>query len=327
MPTDSGGKHVDPADHFQFDMVGCAGWFDVLPLAGVNEIVEETGDWKIVRNGAGALLKWWKNKSGTPEHIDFHMTSRDIWDKHYRHHLLNFDPTRLGDLDAARERLLQRRSQGKWTSFGHHFIWENLRASLGDYAMFMALVEDPDWIRDYSRVYTDFYKAAFKTLIEEVGKPDGIWIYDDLGYRDRLFCSPEILRDLIFPYYTELVAFLHSYDLPVVFHSCGYQAPAIPIIIDAGFDALNPMEVKAGNDIFQYAEKFGDRLAFVGGLDARILESNDQGLIRKGVTDFITGMKQRGARFLYGSDHSLSTNIRYESFVYSLQVYRELMVY
>ena len=66
------------------------------------------------------------------------------------------------------------------------------------------------------------------------------------------------------------------------------------------------MEVKAGNDIFKFAERYGDRLMFVGGLDARILESNDRARIRQGVINFMTGLKQRGAQFVYGSDHSLS---------------------
>lgn len=128
---------------------------------------------------------------------------------------------------------------------------------------------------------------------------------------------------MIFPYYREIVEFLHSYGVPVVLHSCGYQEPMIPLAIEAGFDALNPMEVKAGNDIFKYAEKYGDRLCFVGGMDARILECGDRARIRKGVTDFIQGMRQRGARLIYGSDHSLSTNISYPDFLYSVEVFRE----
>jgi len=39
------------------------------------------------------------------------------------------------------------------------------------------------------------------------------------------------------------------------------------------------------------------------------------------------GMKERGARFLFGSDHSISTNTDYEDFRYALEVYREYMVY
>jgi uroporphyrinogen decarboxylase len=234
-----------------------------------------------------------------------------------------FDRQRVGDTAAVREKLALRRSQGKWAHYGSTLIWENMRASMGDYAMFMALIEDPEWIRDYCRTYVDLYKRCYTILIEEAGKPDGIWIYEDLGYRDRLFCSPRVLEDLVFPHFKEIVDFFHGYDLPVILHSCGYQEAALPLIAQAGFDGLHPMEVKAGNDIFKFVEMFGDRLMFVGGLDERILESHDRAVIRDGVTAFMRGMKSRGARFVYGSDHSLSSNIDYADYLYSLDIYRE----
>lgn len=327
MPTDAEGNPVEPTDHFGFDLAGCGGWFDWQPMRGYSETVEESSEWKIVRNGAGALLKWWKHKSGTPEHVAFDMTSREVWDRKYRPLLTDFDRQRIGDVKEVTEKVAKWRAKGRWTLFGHHFIWENMRASMGDYTMYISLVADPDWVHDFNRVYADLYKECFRILIEEGGKPDGIWIYEDLGYKHNLFCSPKTLEAVIFPYYAELVSFFHSYDLPVVLHSCGFQEPAIPLIIQAGFDGLNPMEAKAGNEVFKFAEKYGDKLVFVGGLDVRILESGDRETIRRGVTNFITGMKQRGARFIYGSDHSLSTNIAYSDFQYSLDVYRENCVY
>ncbi|HEY3320923.1 MAG TPA: uroporphyrinogen decarboxylase family protein [Planctomycetota bacterium] len=325
MPKNEKGEAVDPVDHFGFDIAGCGGWFDWHPKMGVSEIVEENAEWKIVRNGSGALLKWWKTHSGTPEHIGFHMDSREVWEKEYRPLVIGSARKRVAEkLKDVRENLAKRKAQGKWTNFGHLFVWEGMRGSLGDYNMYTSLVADPDWIRDYNRVYTDMYKECYKILIEEGGKPDGIWMYEDLGYKDKLFCSPKTLEDLIFPYYKEMVDFFHGYGLPVVLHSCGYQESALPLVVQAGFDGLHPMEVKAGNDIFKFVEKYGDKLAFVGGLDARILESGDRNVIRKGVSDFILGMRKRGARFVYGSDHSLSTNIDYADFLYSLEVYREL---
>ncbi len=323
MPTDAEGNPVDPCDHFGFDMAGCGGWFDWQPKAGVQEVVEETADWKIVRNGAGALHKCWKEKSGTPEHIDFHMTNRSIWEKEYRQRVVDAIPAERVNAEAQREGLLKRKSEGKWTFFGSVLVWEVMRASMGDEAMFMALMDDPEWIRDFTRVYTDFHKRCYAYLFEKTGLPDGIWIYEDLGYKDKLFCSPAILEEQIFPRYKEMVDFFHSYGLPVVLHSCGYQKPMLDLVVAAGFDALNPMEVKAGNDIFDYAERYGERLAFIGGLDARILESGDRAVIRAGVESFIGGLKARGARFVFGSDHSVSTNVSYADFQYALEVYRE----
>jgi uroporphyrinogen decarboxylase len=325
-PADEEGKPVSPVDHFGFDMAGCGGGFDWHPIQGRREIVQETDEWQVVRNGSGAQLKWWKDKSGTPEHIDFAMTGREVWDADYRPHLLEIDRQRI-DVQAASKKLAERKARGFWTSYGHQFIWENMRASMGDYTMYMSLAADPDWIHDFNRVYTDMYKTYFKILIEEAGRPDGIWLYEDLGYKHRLFCSPRTLEELIFPYYAEMVDFFHSYDLPVVFHTCGFTEPAIDLIVAAGFDALNPMEVKAGNDPLGIADRYGDKLALIGGLDARILETNDRAIIREGVSSLIEGMKQRGARYVYASDHSISTLVNYDTFRYALDVYREHRMY
>ncbi|MCJ7796554.1 MAG: hypothetical protein MUQ56_07285, partial [Thermoleophilia bacterium] len=325
-PTDPQGEPVDPVDHFGFDLAGVGGWFDALPLRGVSEVVEETDQWRITRNGAGAALKYWKNKSGTPEHIDFRMTSRKVWERDYRPHLLELDRARL-DIEGAAKALTRRRDQGLWTHYGHLFIWENMRQSMGDFCLYESVLLDPDWIRDYNRVYTDFFKAHYRALLEEAGKPDGIWVYEDLGYRNGLFCSPKVYEELIFPYFKELVDFFHSYDLPVVLHTCGGIEQALPLIVEAGFDALNPMEVKAGCDVLRFADHYGDKLAFIGGLDARLFESGDRELIRREVVRVVDGMKERGARYVFGSDHSISTNVQYDDFRYALEVYREHMLY
>ncbi len=321
-PRNAAGHPVSPVQYFGFDLECVGGWLDMLPKRGAATVVEETAEWKLVRNGAGALLRWWKQKSGTPEHVAFTMNSRAVWEHEYRPHLLAVDRARL-NLEAARASLARCRAQGLWTFYGSLFLWELLRCSLGDVAMFEALALDRGWIHDYNRVYTDFFKAHYRVLLEEAGKPDGIWIYEDLGYRNGLYCSPRMLEDLIFPYYREVVEFFHSYDLPVVLHSCGCVNDAVPLVAQAGFDGLNPMEAKAGCRLLEFAEKYGDRLAFFGGLDARVLESGDRERIRRAVVEQLTALKARGARYCFGSDHSLSTNVRLADFQYALAVYHE----
>jgi uroporphyrinogen decarboxylase len=318
---------VPPWEHFGYDMAGVGPWFDVLPMRDFEELVDETEEWEVKRNGAGASLKYWKHKSGTPEHMDFRMTSREIWERDYRSYLLELDPQRF-ELQKQRKSFQEVHAAGLWSHFGHLFIWENMRQSMGDIVLYQNLLLDPGWIHDYNRVHTDFFKKHYAYMIEQVGRPDGIWIYEDMGYKNGLFASPKVLEQLIFPYYKELVDFFHGYDLPVVLHSCGSTAAALPLIVGAGFDALNPMERKAkDNDPFKFAEQYGDRLAFVGGLDARVFESNDRDLIRREVTTYLTGMKERGARLVFASDHSISPNTHYDSYRYALDVYHENMWY
>lgn len=328
-PVDPDGNPLPPAVHLGFDMAGCGGWFDWQPLMGVTEVEEESDEWIVRRNGAGAALKYWKHKSGTPEHIDFRMTSREVWERDYRPHLVGSAEQRVDEkrLAGTRQALAEHRESGRWTFVGHMFIWECMRASLGDVCLYESMVLDPDWIRDYGRVYTDLFKACFTRLIDEAGLPDGVWLYEDLGYRDRTFCSPDLYRELIFPFYTEMVDLFHGYDLPVVLHTCGFTESVLDLVVEAGFDGLHPMEVKAGNRPLWIAENYGDRLCLIGGLDERILETGDRDLIRESVTDLVTGMKARGARYVFASDHSISTNVHYDDFRFAAEVYREHMWY
>ena len=41
----------------------------------------------------------------------------------------------------------------------------------------------------------------------------------------------------------------------------------------------------------------------------------------------LEGIKARGARYVFGSDHSLTTTIRYDDYRYAVDVYREHMLY
>jgi uroporphyrinogen decarboxylase len=320
----------------ELDMTACGGWFNVEAIEMPYEIVEETAESISKRDGSGATLRWWKHHSGTPEHIDFRMTSREIWERDYRAHIpragslsrLEGGRWKKGRLLADDRSLLQTARQAdKWTFFGHVFVWEVLRQSLGDLALYENLILDPGWIKDFNRVYTDYFKAQFKFLFEQVGMPDGIWIYEDLGYKNGLFASPKSYKALIFPFFAELVDYFHSFGLPVVLHSCGNITQALPMIVDAGFDALNPMEIKAGCDPFAFAEQYGDRLAFVGGLDVRFLETNDRAIIEREVARVIDGMKSRGARYVFHSDHSITPLVHYDSYRYALDVYRQHMMY
>jgi len=325
-PTDAEGKPVDPAMHFNHDWAGAGGGFDCWPIRGYREVVEEADEWHIIRNGSGAELKYWKHKAGTPEHIRFNMTSRCIWEEQYRQHLLSLDPERL-NIEATRNALALRRKQKKWAMFGSMFVFEHMRQSLGDVCMYESFALDPEWIRDYCTVVTDFYITHYRATIEQAGRPDGVRICEDLGYKGSLFCSPHSLEELVFPCYKKLINFFHSFDIPVVLHSCGYVEDALPMILDAGFDALDPMERAAGCDPLRFAKLTEGKLVLVGGFDKRILESGDRDAIRKGVIEILNHMKRDKVPYIFSTDHSISTNVSYSDYQYMVDVYRENMYY
>lgn len=327
-PTDEAGRPLAPADHFGFDMVGVGGYPWKARLEP-DQTVAESDEWRIVRDGNGATFKWWKSKSGTPEHIDFHMTSRGVWEAEYKPHVVGSvrqraTPEALANTRQGIERV---HAQGKWADMGLRGLWENMRAAFGDVALYESMLLDPEWIRDYCRTYTDLYLAEIDITLAEAGRPDGVWFFDDLGYRGTTFCAPQLYGELIFPYYVELIDRIHGHGLPAILHTCGHTESVLQLIVDSGFDGLHPMEVKAGNDPLGMAERYAEELVFIGGLDARILESHDRDLIRREVVAYVEGMKQRGGRLVFGSDHSLSTNVDYDDFCFAVEVYREHQAY
>ena len=327
-PADGAGAPMRASDHFNFDMVQ-VGRFEWRAKLEDEAIVEETDQWKIVRDGNGASFKWWKHKSGTPEHINFAMANRTVWEEEYKPHVVNSARRRASQqvITDIRTDFNNERNKGKWVDMGFRGLWENMRGAFGDIALYENMLLDPGWIRDYCRTYSDLYKDELQILLAEVGTPDGIWFFDDLGYKGTTFCAPELFGDLIFPFYRELIEDIHGRGIPVILHSCGFTEPVLDLIVDVGFDGINPMEVKAGNDPFRIAERYANDLVLIGGLDARILETHDRDHIRKEVSSLIIGMKKRGARLVFGSDHSLSTNIDYADFQLALEVYRECMEY
>lgn len=300
---------------------------DIMPLCDYKKIIEETDDWEIIMNGAGTILKYWKNKMGAPEHIGFTMKSRKIWEKDFKPLLNKWDKKRLRGLEIAKKELAVAKKAGKFTFFHFPFIFENLRTSMGEVIFLENMILDPVWINDFCRVYTNFYKKYFEYIFKNECQPDAVFVCEDLGYNNGLFASPKLLEELIFPYYKEINRFFHSKNIYSILHTDGAIKEALPLIVEASFDALHPMERKAGNEPFEYVEQYGNKIAFFGGFNAKIFETNKKDLIKKEMGIYINGMKKRGARLIFASDHSIPPTVSYDTYKYIIKIFKENMFY
>lgn len=69
-------KDEDLSVHFNMEFRGSWPFNCIANLDVPVTVIEEDEETKLVRNGNGALLRWWKKKSGTPEHVDFMVKDR-----------------------------------------------------------------------------------------------------------------------------------------------------------------------------------------------------------------------------------------------------------
>ncbi len=316
--------NVDEVIPFDMEIVG--GFIDENPLLGFSEVLEETEDWITVKNGAGASLKTFKHSTGVPEHVGFEMTTPALWQEKYRAPLLELNPARL-HVEMDKNRLQRAQKLGRFTMYGQHLLVEQQRAAMGDVCMLESILLEPEWIWDYNEVYTNFLLRHFEYLFEHAGKPDGMWLYEDLAYKHTLFFSPEKMRELYLPFYKRIVNFLHERGITAICHSCGMVEKALPILVEAGFDGLNPIEIKAGCDLLKFAAEYKDHFVFIGGIDVQMLERGDKEKIRREIERVCKGMKELGARYVFSSDHSVPPTVEFETFRYATKVFRQNMNY
>lgn len=118
-----------------------------------------------------------------------------------------------------------------------------------------------------------FYLKANEIFYEATkGRLNAVLIGNDMGSQRGLMISPEMVRRFVIPGCRRLVEQAHSYGLKVIYHSCGSILDIIPDLIEAGVDAIHPIQaLAAGMDARNLKEKFEGKVSFCGGVDTQDL--------------------------------------------------------
>ena len=312
------------ADHFGFDLELCWAFNFVADLDFVNEVIEETAETVLTRDGNGALLRRHKLHDSTPEHVDFRVKAREAWEELIKPRL-TADPRRI-NFEAYRKTREHAREKGLFFAWSGVNAFELMHPVCGHEYMLMGMALDPDWVRDMATTYSNLTLELQETLFAREGYPDGIWYYEDMGFKGRPFMSPAMYREIIQPAHAKTFAWAHARKLPVIVHSCGFVDPLVPGLIEAGMDCLQVIEVKAGMDLLDLHARYGDRISFMGGIDVRTLYTNDRAIIDAELEAKIPVVK-RGLGYILHSDHSIPNTVSYDTYRYFVRKGLELGTY
>ena len=311
-------------DHFGFDMSTCWPFNYTANLDWKNQVLEETADTILQKDGNGAILRRHKLHDTTPEHVDFSVKCREDWEKLIKPYLTP-DPRRI-NFEGYRNTKAAAARAGRFFCWSGINVFEQLHPVCGHEYMLMGMLEDPQWILDMTATYTRLNIELQKILFAQEGWPDGIWFYEDMGFKERPFISLDMYRQLIQPSHVQTIAFAHENKRPVIMHSCGFVEPLLPGMVEAGIDCLQVIEVKAGMDLLRIYREYGQRLSLMGGIDVRKLYSNDRKQIDEELEAKIPIVKGNNGYVLH-SDHSIPKTVNYDTFQYFLQRGRELGKY
>ncbi len=277
------------------------------------QTLEETDSYRIVRDGNGAVKKYWNDHSGVPEFTgQFAVQSREDWDR-YKDRLLKTEGRH--DL-AARVKSCREYHQGDYfVAWGVMGFWEASRDILGPETLLMNVALDPGWIREMMEHFESLFMRMYEELVAAGAYLDGLFFYEDLGYKNGLFISPASYREILWPSHCRIFQRLRDDGRHVIIHSCGRITQAVEPLIEAGIHCLQPLEAKAGMDLAAMKTGYGDQIAFMGNIDVMVLRTNDKDLVRREVLGKLKA-GAAGGGYVFHSDHSIPPEVTLETYRY-----------
>lgn len=323
---------VSVEDYFGLDKIALFAYEPSLMLPTV--VLEDGDDDQVIVDGDGCRYRKWKGVQKPPLFLGATVNTPSLW-REYRSRLApslgrfqnyQFDfifdrPTN----EVQSERYRQARDDDQLTVISPtEPCWYFLRL-LGEEEALMAMALEPDFVEEVISDYTDFVLSMLELILASGYTFDALWVFSDLAYKKGMLFSPVFFRERVAPYQRRIFAFARDHAMKVIYHCDGYVGQLIPMLIDVGVDCMQPLEARAGNDVREYLHQYGDRLSFMGNINADALAGGRRS-IRQEICDKLPEAKRSG-RYIFHSDHSVPPTVSFEDYAYAIELARELGSY
>jgi uroporphyrinogen decarboxylase len=276
------------------------------------EVLEETEETVVTKDANYAVMRRHKLHAATPEHIDFTVKQQNDWEK--IKHLVKAERRRI-DFEGYRKAKARAAEAGRFFVCAGAHVFEIMKNIAGHEHMLIGMIMEPDWIKDMVMTFSRLYADLQEMLFRQEGPPDGIWYYEDMGFKQRPFISPQMYREIVQPGHKLTFDAAKRQGLPVIVHSCGFVEALVPGLIEAGMNCLQVIEVKAGMDLLKLYREFGDQISLMGGIDVRVLYTNNRAKIDAELEAKIPIVKGKNGYVLH-SDHSIPNTVDYQTYRY-----------
>ncbi|MBD3184385.1 hypothetical protein GF312_19025 [Candidatus Poribacteria bacterium] len=140
---------------------------------------------------------------------------------------------------------------------------------------------------------------------------DGIMPCGDLGSSTGLLASPEIYREMVYPWHKAHAEEAHKYGLKILKHCCGHTWPVIEELAEV-YDAYEGIQASGGMDIKALKERVGHKLCLWGGIWHEKIISGTTEDIRSDARYAFTHAAPGGG-YIMGSTHSLAVGAKREN--------------
>ena len=183
----------------------------------------------------------------------------------------------------------------------------------------MLLAGDPQRAHAFLDRLVEIHLANLERFLRMVGPYIDVIVFgDDLGMQNGPQISRAMYQEFFKPRHGRMWRRAKELaDVKVMLHSCGGIRPLIPDLIEAGLDAVNPVQISCtGMDAGELKREFGDRFTlWGGGCDTRSILSNaTPDDLRKHVREQ-TAILAPGGGFVFQQVHNILANVPPENII------------
>jgi len=241
------------------------------------QLIEETEEHKIWRDGLGRTMKLPKATATLALPLDYPVKTMDDWLKIKPWY--QFSEERLaGNWQAAAS---EHRKHDRVVCVGIPGGFDEPRQLLGEEALCIAYYDQPELIHDILQTIGETAFMVLERVSSEV-QIDMLSVHEDMAGKSGPLAGPTQIREFIAPYYRRIWDLLRERGARLFDQdSDGDMNPVIDAFLNAGVNCMHPMEPAANMDIVKTREKYGTRLAFYGGIDKHVIRRSKQDIVEE----------------------------------------------
>jgi len=153
-------------------------------------------------------------------------------------------------------------------------------------------------------------------MVERFAKAgvDIIMYGEDIASQQSLVMSPGMWREWLFPRLKRVIDAAHAArpDVIFVYHSDGNVTDAVPGLVEAGIDVLNPLQPECMN-VARIKEEYGTTIALWGGLSVQqTMPWGTPADVRNEVRERMTTLGKNGG-YLIAPSHTIEPEVPFEN--------------
>jgi uroporphyrinogen decarboxylase len=221
-------------------------------------------------------------------------------------------------LKEGAKRLRQKTDKAIFGGFGGNLLESGQFLYRND-NFFMLLAGEPVKAHKFLDDLVEIHLAKLEMFLGTVGEYiDIIGFGDDLGMQSGPQVSPKMYREFFKPRHKLMWNRAKQLaNVKVMLHCCGGVRELLPDLIDAGLDAINPVQIScAGMNARELKEEFGKDIVFWGGgCDTQtILPNATPDEVRRQVREQVRILSPGGG-FVFQQVHNILANVPPENIV------------